>query len=118
MKIQFNSRDWGDDITASLGSKFDTAVEKTVEYIAIVAKDRCPVKTGEMRDSIVAVMEPDTYVGESVGYVTVDTPYAEYVHDGTVKKGPNPFLRVATEMGEDYLDFLLEQVVKEHLDAL
>jgi HK97 gp10 family phage protein len=128
MKVTFNqSAGWG-KVSSEFTKAIEQALADTGSEITQDAQDRCPVVTGMMRDSIywvgpnwdgydsayMLVEETATDHGkrpwlideretvESLEVkVVVLAGYAEYVHDGTVKQGANPFLRNAVDDCEE-----------------
>lgn len=70
------------------------AIAETLAEVETDAKLRAPVDTGNMRASITG-----QFTGETEGTVATgpQAPYAIYVHDGTRKVSPRPFLRQAAE---------------------
>lgn len=59
------------------------------EEVAADAKAACPVRTGNLRDSIASRMDGDTAV------VFSDVPYAAYVEEGTRHMAAEPYFRPA-----------------------
>lgn len=67
-------------------------VEAAAQAVAAVAREKAPVDTGALRDSI-SVVEAE---GNSRD-VIADVPYANFVEFGTSDTEPEPFLRPAVE---------------------
>ena len=92
--LQINGLDELQDAFAQasddLAEQVQRAVADTAQSIVDEAKQNCPVKTGELRDSIVAEISDD---GMSAT-ITADAPYAAYVEYGPHGK---PFLNPAFE---------------------
>lgn len=77
------------------------------EAIVQEAKEKCPVDTGNLRDSI-------TYkiVGHQ-GIIYADCDYAGYVEFGTVDARPQPYMFPAFEDNKDKaLEHILESINK------
>lgn len=64
----------------------ETAVKNSAEEILREAKERCPVRTGRLKNSLSARL------GENSGEIFTDVPYAMAVELGTSRQNPNPFL--------------------------
>ena len=116
MQVKFSSVNLG-YLKNSIGPEIDEAVWLTVEAIKDEAKLRCPVKSGTLRDSIDSEMDESTPVGEAIGYVYTDgsAHYDQYVHDGTVRNGPNPFLRIAADNNEEIFYDYVGRAINNHL---
>jgi HK97 gp10 family phage protein len=71
------------------------ALERKAETLADAAKDRAPVLTGALRDSIEASLDHDAE--GFFGVVIAQVPYAGFVEFGTSRQRPQPFLREALE---------------------
>jgi HK97 gp10 family phage protein len=67
-------------------------VEEAAQQVAAVAREKAPVDTGALRDSI-TVVEAE---GNSRD-VIADVRYANFVEFGTSDTEPEPFLRPAVE---------------------
>lgn len=77
------------------------AVAAAMEEVGLAAegfaKRRCPVDTGNLRNSITHAAEGGT------AYVGTNVEYAAYVELGTARTQAQPYLRpAATEHGETY----------------
>lgn len=78
----------------------------SLEGFVELAKSLCPVETGALRASIraegrgplttVLVVGGGGFVNPRTGR---EVDYARYVHDGTSRRAPNPFLLQALHMG-------------------
>lgn len=68
------------------GEAVKTALKASAEEILREAKERCPVRTGRLKNSLTA--KADGNMGE----VFTDVPYASAVELGTERQSPNPFL--------------------------
>lgn len=60
----------------------------------------CPVDTGHLRTTIGSSFEGDGRSGEMTGTVSATANYAKYVHDGTSRQAPQPFLADALRATE------------------
>jgi len=76
------------EIIKQLEAEAKKAVDTTGEELAQRAKQRAPVRTGRLRDSI-------HYKGD--GVVAATAPYAAYVEYGTHDAAAHPFMTPATE---------------------
>ena len=93
----------GDRITGKLNSQATRVTRGIIESIAATARKLCPVKSGDLRDTIKV-----TTKGITVGNdTTVD--YAADVELGTATRAANPFMRPAIEQ---FSDEDLERIVK------
>lgn len=74
------------------------ATEAIVVEVVSAAWIEAPVKTGRLRDSIYGYVEswPAEHGGIK-GVIASDLYYAGFVHNGTVHRGPNPYLDRALE---------------------
>ena len=80
------------------------ASEQTGEDIASLASQLAPVKTGDLRDSIVS--EP---VSDGLVLVGSDKEYAPHVEYGTVNSAAQPFLTPAFLQSEETFKVRLKQ---------
>lgn len=108
----------GQFIAAKITPAVQASVEAAAALIVQEAQTLCPVRTGELHDSITAsVTQTDTTV---VGRITAAAPYAGYVEFGTGRRGaaspdkgpypydpnwpgmvPQPFMRPALDTTRD-----------------
>lgn len=81
-------------VSASMKQMVGRAVAETILEIEAGAKERCPVRTGNLRASISSQMQ-----GMMSGIVGTgpQAPYAIFVHNGTRGRSPRPFLKQAAE---------------------
>lgn len=64
----------------------------------------CPVDTGHLVSTIGSSFEGDGRSGEMSGAVSATASYATYVHDGTSRQAPQPFLADALrDTGAEYV---------------
>lgn len=83
-------------------------VRATAELVATGAKERTPVDTGNLRASITAQMTGRLSAVVGTG---PQAPYSEYVHEGTRRMSPRPFMRQAAEAMRAYWDAGLRRIV-------
>ena len=70
------------------------------------AKERCPVDTGNLRNSITNTTDLDT------AYVGTNVEYAAYVEMGTSKMGKRPYIQPAVEEHLDEYKNMIETILK------
>jgi len=75
------------------------AVEISADEMAAMAKELCPVESGDLRESITASVSC-TVTGVSAT-VSCGTPYGAYVEHGTDKMPARPFMYPAAKACED-----------------
>lgn len=83
------------------------AIDRALEEIGLVAegyaKRKCPVDTGNLRNSITHVVDS----GDDSVYIGTNVEYGPYVEMGTRYMQAQPFLRpAATEHGSTYRSIL------------
>lgn len=81
----------------------------TAELVSTGGKERAPVDSGVMRASITAQMLGPTSATVGTG---PEAPYAMFVHEGTRKMSPRPFLRQAGEAARSFWDAGLRRILK------
>lgn len=91
------------DNTEMAAGAIRDAVAAAVEEVGLAAegfaKRKCPVDTGNLRNSITHAVES----GEDAVYVGTNVEYAAYVELGTSRTQAQPYLRpAATEHGSTY----------------
>ena len=86
----------------AMGSQKAAALRAVGDLAVGYAKERCPVVTGRLRDSIKASVEGDELTLGS------DVEYARYVELGTRKQRANPFLAPALE---DHADEYRQKII-------
>lgn len=99
------------DNTRTAAGAIEDAIAAAMEEVGLAAegfaKRRCPVDTGNLRNSIAHVADGDT------AYVGTDVEYAAYVELGTTRTRAQPYLRpAATEHGETY-----RGIIRDHLEG-
>jgi hypothetical protein len=88
------------------------AVQDTVSEIEVGAKQRAPVETGALRNSIQGAM-----TGEAAGEVTVGEEYGAPVELGHHTRGgsfvpPQPYLTPAAEAARAHFDARVKKALK------
>ena len=97
-----------DNIAASLDEQLDSAIRRAAEMVEDGARDRAPVETGTLRDSIRSEKQSDAAYA-----VMASAFYAHMVENGTIKTPPRPFLMPAAEAVRDNIDELVRQALKD-----
>lgn len=92
-----------EDNTEEVSQGIVRAIDRALEEVGLAAegfaKRRCPVDTGNLRNSITHVVES----AEDAVYVGTNVEYAAYVELGTRRTQAQPYLRpAATEHGATY----------------
>lgn len=87
-------------------------IEKGLIAIGLVAesyaKERCPVDTGRLRNSISHAVD----MSDNSAYIGTNVEYAEYVELGSSRRKARPYLKpAATEHAAEY-KALFEQALK------
>lgn len=100
MALQVNE----DNVDAAV-TGISAAVSSALEKIGLMAegyaKKKCPVDTGNLRNSITHQVDGDAV------YIGTNVEYAPYVELGTSRQKAQPFLRpAASEHGAQYLQVL------------
>lgn len=106
MALQVN-----EDNTDAAVTGISVAVSSALEKIGLMAegyaKKKCPVDTGNLRNSITHQVDGDAV------YIGTNVEYAPYVELGTSRQKAQPFLRpAASEHGAQY-----RQVLKNALSS-
>lgn len=82
-----------EDNSREVSAAIEAAVSRSLEKIGLAAegyaKRKCPVDTGNLRNSITHAVEGDS------AYVGTNVEYAPYVEMGTSRTAAQPFLRPA-----------------------
>lgn len=90
------------EVSALIVSALDRAMEEVGLAAEGFAKRKCPVDTGNLRNSITHEVNLGG-VGGHAAYVGTNVEYAAYVELGTRRTQAQPFLRpAATEHGSTY----------------
>lgn len=83
------------------------ALEKACLVVENAAKEKCPVDTGRLRNSISHEVENDE------GIIGTNVEYAPYVEFGTYKMKAQPFLQPALNENKDKINKILNSGVQE-----
>lgn len=84
-------------------------VRATAELVSTGGKERAPVDTGNLRASITAQMTGETSAVVGTG---PQAPYAVFIHEGTRRMSPRPFLRQAAEAVRPYWQDGLRRILR------
>lgn len=97
-----------DEVIEALG----VAIGRALEAVGIAAESDaaklCPVDTGRLRNSITHAIDGD----EQAAYIGTNVEYAEYVHNGTSRRKPQPFLTDAVNQNADKYRKIFESGMK------
>lgn len=97
LKIEINFTDNTDEYLTAAEKAWAAGLEAIGLVAEGYAKERCPVDTGRLRNSI-----SHTSDGEAA-YIGTNVEYAPYVELGTSRMGPRPYLApAAEEHGAEY----------------
>ncbi|MEM2141307.1 hypothetical protein [Nitrososphaera sp.] len=91
------------------GEQFKTIMEAALQ----IAISRTPVKTGRLASG-----NKLRFDGWNSATLYNDVPYAGFVHEGTSKMAPRPFLREATEMVRARFPDMYRQSAQEFIRQL
>lgn len=101
------------DNSAGTLSSIDSAILRALETIGgkgeTYAKYLCPVRTGNLRNSITHQTDAD----EKAAVIGTNVEYAPYVELGTVKQKAQPYLRPAIEDHIAEYQSVLEQELRQ-----
>ena len=89
-----------------LRQKLLQASWRHAEKVLQAAKEEVPVRTGALRDS------GHIEMAGTRADVIFDAPYAVYVHNGTSRQAPNPFLSRAVDREGDSLITSVEEIAR------
>lgn len=89
-----------DDAGDDLGRHADRLVRSSTLRTEALGKANAPVLTGYLKSSISSDFEGGSGSGSIVGETGPDTKYDIYVHNGTSKQRPNPFMDRAAAVVE------------------
>lgn len=105
MGINFTIKDNSDLFLNALPEQVERAMEAVGLQAERHAKEKCPVDTGRLRNSISHATQGNS------AYIGTNVEYAPYVEMGTSRMSAKPYLKpAATEHGEEY-----KQIVKTYL---
>lgn len=80
--------DHTDEVVAALGAALGRALEAVGIEAEGDAKELCPVDTGRLRNSITHTIDGS----DKTAIIGTNVEYAQYVHNGTSRHDPQPFL--------------------------
>ena len=103
--VKFSSRI--PSIIAGLEAKASVVVRKTLADIEAGAKDKAPIDTGNLQNSIAGEMD-----GPLSGKVIAGADYAAYVELGTHKAAAQPFMVPSAEEARAPFKAALKQIVR------
>lgn len=96
--------------SARVGRDVSAAVRESAGRVRDDARDRAPVRTGTLRDSIGADIYGD---GRSIGMTAVvgpEAPYGLFVERGTSKMAPEPFMGPALDAEAPQLERAIAEI--------
>ena len=101
-----------EDNTDEVIEQLGVAMARALEAIGIEgegdAARLCPVRTGRLRNSITHAVDD----GEKVAIIGTNVEYAVYVHQGTSRQRPQPFLTDAVTQNADKYRRIAEASLK------
>ncbi len=99
------------ELVENINKSSESIMKNGCDQIKAQAKDLCPVRTGELRDSIDTRYDDDTYKHD--GYVYSPLNYAIFVELGTRFMAPQPYLYPAYESNREFFkNKLIESINK------
>lgn len=98
--------DW-DELRDETAYALSTVVQATAHQIEGLAKTRCPVDTGYLRNSI-----QTRSTGALVAEVTVGARYGLYVEMGTVRSRAQPYLAPAVDAARPGFQAAVRAVIR------
>lgn len=101
-------------VSVSAAQKALLAVQRTAKQIESGAKQRAPVDTGNLRNSITTSLSDGAGAGASEATVTAGAFYGPYVEFGTSRMAPQPFFGPAVDEATPQF----EQAMAELLEGL
>lgn len=105
--VQFNLEDHSDEIMRALRKQEYAALEAIGLQAERHAKEKCPVVTGRLRNSISHTAQDRT------AYIGTNVEYAPYVELGTSKRKPKPFLKPAAQNYSEEYKAILKRYMKD-----
>lgn len=87
----------GATVVNALEQAMQDAMDATAQAAADAARERCPVDTGLLPDSIYAQVDARGGSARRTLTVGADAPYAQWVELGTSRAPAQPFLRPAVD---------------------
>ena len=100
--------DWLAELAEVLQSACEDAQNAAAREVADVARQRCPVETGQLRDSITTRAD---------GVVCAAAPYAAAVELGTYHRAATPFLAPALRDAEAGLQESVRSAVRGAMEG-
>lgn len=91
------------------------AVEQAAATVQRLARERVPVRTGDLARSIDVTVEGPSRAASLTVSIGSDLQYAPYVEHGTFRSQPRPFLGPAFEEGQSELRRLIDEAVDRAL---
>lgn len=93
--------DNSEQIAEALVEAMASALEEVGLLAERYAKEKCPVYTGRLRNSITHTLDMHSVSGDV--YVGTNVEYGKWVENGTSRQKPHPFLKpAATEHSSTY----------------
>lgn len=101
------------ELSTDIENDFKNLLKKTAEKIRDDAKRIVPVRTGTLRNSI-----DINKLNEFEYSIGSDLYYAGFVEYGTIKMKPSPYMRQASDVGEEFLNSRIEDSLKIRIEVL
>lgn len=95
------------EVDARLTQGIENALEAIGMQVENHAKAKCPVDTGNLRNSITHTSDSES------AYIGTDVFYSGYVELGTSRQDPQPYLRPAVEDHVDELKRIAEAMIQK-----
>lgn len=113
ISFQVQSKNRIHELRRELRPRMQRVIDETATEIAAIARQLCPVDTGNLRDSIAVI----NYSGHSSSYgmakaVLAGMSYAIFAEFGTSTSSATPFLRPALEAVRPRLERRLRYIFK------
>lgn len=103
--IKFNFNSNANEALEELQAAKERALERIGLRAERIAKSKCPVDTGRLRNSISHASEGDS------AYIGTNVEYAPYVELGTKRMSAKPYLRpAATEHSDEYKRIVMSEM--------
>lgn len=99
-------------VSVSAAQKALLAVQKTAKSIEAGAKQRAPVDTGNLRNSITTTLSGGAGAGASEATVTAGANYSPYVEFGTSRMAPQPFFGPAVDEATPQFEQAMAELLK------
>lgn len=107
---------WGADLEAAshrIGADTAKIIRDTATQIHRTARERVPVDTGALRDSITITVEGDGRSNAMSATIGTSSSYAAYVEYGTAFSRPQPFMAPALDAVRDKFQQALRDAVEK-----